>query len=67
MNIKLLHITKPRWIIQLKISDCWTIDNIPIRWQLEPLENLEYPDWSGYRIIFLWFAFWFVHRTEAGQ
>ena len=64
MSKKLLHLGNDKFVLQLKISDCWCIENQPIRWKLERLENPEYPEWTGWRIVLFWLAAWFVFRAK---
>jgi|GEM_PF-6931858 len=68
MSRDVLWMTVNRLSIEVKVSDCWTLNDKPVRLMCVPFE-FEAPEGMKFRfarrIIVLWFAIWIVLEEKA--
>ena len=62
MSVTIADLRTDSFHFQAKVTDLWCRDGEPIRFLIEPLDNPKYPEWRGFRVVFLWLALWFVVR-----
>jgi hypothetical protein len=67
MSKTLINVGNRNLHLRCKVSDCWCIEGNPVPFLIEKLNNPDFPEWTGWRLVILWIALWFVFRIPAAR